>query len=454
MRKAVYFELCAISESEKAAKNRMRIGLQTWGSEGDVRPMAALAAGLAGAGHDVTLAITEVAVRDYSALAARHGFRLIDVGSPVLKSEQEMDALGRDMLLARHPAVQGRLLLQRAFAPALPAMTAAAKALCTECDVLIGHFFLYPLQTEAERAGKPWLAFHPGHCYMESRYARPPGVPDLGEWFHPIAWSLARWGANRLMLADVNTSRKEAGLAAFRDVLREAWISPHLNFVGVSREIFGRPADLPPHTEVTGFLGFPAEDSVDVVSPEVEDFLKAGEPPVYFGFGSLMPGNPESIRELARLWRGAARIAGCRAIIQVPSGESDAGLSDRSVMVVRRGAHAAVFPRCAAIVHHGGAGTTHAALLAGRPSIVVPHVADQFFWAAELRRLGVSGKSLYRVGLSEKSLGRAVRQVLDDPRMSQRARTFAEKVPGASGVSRAVEAFQRWSLEARVGRCS
>jgi UDP:flavonoid glycosyltransferase YjiC (YdhE family) len=131
----------------------------------------------------------------------------------------------------------------------------------------------------------------------------------------------------------------------------------------------------------------------------LDKFLEAGDPPVYFTFGSMMPISLEYIRETAAIWSEAVQQVGCRAILQIPWQDPFVFPSSEQTFTVQRSPYKKVFPRCSLVVHHGGAGTTQSALLTGRPAIIVAHVSDQFFWGAELERLGVAGKTLNRKGL-------------------------------------------------------
>ena len=95
------------------------------------------------------------------------------------------------------------------------------------------------------------------------------------------------------------------------------------------------------------------------------------------------------------------------------------------------------------VVHHGGAGTTQSTLLAGKPSIVVAHIADQFFWGSELERLGVAGKTLRRKGLNAKQLAARIARVLASPSMVLRAASLGTKMSAEDGVSKAVQLLEK-----------
>jgi UDP:flavonoid glycosyltransferase YjiC (YdhE family) len=116
--------------------------------------------------------------------------------------------------------------------------------------------------------------------------------------------------------------------------------------------------------------------------------------------------------------------------------------TDDQVFKVKRAPYVSVFPRCAAIVHHGGAGTTQSSLLAGRPSIVVAHMADQFFWGDELKRLGAGGKTLSRNGLSARKLAKGIEKVLGDSGMAERAASLGQQIARENGVANAVRLIQ------------
>jgi UDP:flavonoid glycosyltransferase YjiC (YdhE family) len=419
----------------------MKIGIQTWGSEGDIRPFVALAAGLTRAGHEVTLVATDGAERDYQPLAAAHGVNLKMVATPVIKDPEEGAAIVAACVKAGNPVKQSRIIIDRLFTPALAEMSRAGGELAAESDLLIRHFFLYPLGIAAARAGVPEVSVMLAHNCLPSREIAPPGMPDLGRWFHPLAWRVCQTVVNRMFLGEVNRQRTLASLRPQGDLLTETWVAERLNLIAVSPSICRAPADWHPRHQVCGFFDLPPTRQ-GTNAPELEDFLAAGPPPIYMTFGSLLPATPEAAAATLALWREAARLAGCRAILQGPAAAWSAGPSDPEIFCLERAAHRQVFPRCAAVVHHGGAGTTQTTLLAGAPSVVVAHVADQFFWGDELRRLGVGGKTLVRKALSAAKLSKAIAEVLARPGFRRAAQTLGTKLAGEDGVGTAVQCIE------------
>jgi sterol 3beta-glucosyltransferase len=124
-------------------------------------------------------------------------------------------------------------------------------------------------------------------------------------------------------------------------------------------------------------------------------------------------------------------------------GLSPANYSDR-VFAIESVPHDWLFPRVAAVVHHGGAGTTAAGLRAGRPTIIVPFMADQPFWGRAVARLGVGPQPIPRQRLTVERLAGAIRRVVNDTEMQTRAAELGAKLRVEDGVSTAVEALNRF----------
>jgi len=117
--------------------------------------------------------------------------------------------------------------------------------------------------------------------------------------------------------------------------------------------------------------------------------------------------------------------------------------STDSILFVKRTPHRLVFPRCVAVVHHAGAGTTHSTLRAGVPSIPVPHVSDQFAWSDELRRLGVAPEPLRRTKLTATALAARIRLVLQSPLMKAAAGAISERMKNDNGPETAADMIEQ-----------
>jgi sterol 3beta-glucosyltransferase len=419
----------------------LRIGIQTWGSEGDVRPFLALGHGLARRGHDVDVLITELDNRRYDTLAASLGLHVRTVATPVVADAARLEEIGRRMVAAPNPLLQARVIVSELLNPVVDAIYEASLDLARRNDLVVRHFFLHPAGAAAEQAGTPQVAVVLAHSMIPTRHRPPDGVPRIGAWANPFWWRLARTTANLTFLRDVNALRRRAGLPLQRDLMRETWQSDRLTLVAVSQTLCDRPSDWPASYRVTGFLSMPF-DAAGELPAEVNAFLADGPAPVFFGFGSLMPKAGGLLLETVEVFRQAAAAAGCRAIVQVPPAATGMVRSSNDLLIVGAVPHALVYGRCALVVHHGGAGTTQSALQAGRPSVVVPHAADQFFWAHELERLGVAPKPLGRRRLAPSRLAERLRVVLGDPACAARAAGLGERLRLEDGVGEAVRAIE------------
>jgi len=207
-----------------------------------------------------------------------------------------------------------------------------------------------------------------------------------------------------------------------------------------SPSLVPRPADWKSHCRVTGFihLGPQASGAATYTPPDsLRDFLAAGDPPLFVGFGSLVMGNPEKLTE--RFVR-ATEEAGLRVIIQKGWGGLGAGLTDPPphVHLLEACPHDWLFPRCCAVVHHGGAGTTAAGLMAGKPTFVVPFFGDQPFWGAACYRAGVGPKPCPITSLNTRRIVKAL-EMLRNPSSIKAAQALADAMAKEEGTDGTVE---------------
>ncbi|MGA7989365.1 MAG: glycosyltransferase [Candidatus Dormiibacterota bacterium] len=160
---------------------------------------------------------------------------------------------------------------------------------------------------------------------------------------------------------------------------------------------------------------------------------------MYIGFGSMKSADPVGV---ARLTVEALAQSGQRGVVLNDSlGISQVDASDE-VLLVNSTPHDWLFPQMAAVVHHGGAGTTAAGLRAGVPTITTPAYGDQFFWGQRIAELGAGPPPIPRKHLTADRLAAAIRLATNDHRMHERARFMAQKVGAEEGVTRAVSLIE------------
>lgn len=416
----------------------MKIGMQTWGSHGDIRPFVALAEGLQRAGHEVRLLITCVDSAAYDGMVSQHGVDIRVIASPVITPE-EAERIGQAAYMARNPMAQMADILRLCFAPAEDAMFAAARELAADCELLIGHYFMYPLQIAAEQAARPYVSVLLSHAAVPSAFSHPIGIPMLGRTGNRVLWWLTKALLDSVVRPYPNRLRKLLGMPPSGDIVTEVWISQPLTLVAVSPRICERQPDWPSWLKVCGFLDMPNLQLEGQVPTTLASFLAAGPAPVYMTFGSWMPRDVAHQRDTLWLLTEAAALAGCRAIIQSPGWRECGFASSDQVLYVSAAPHHVIFPMCQAVVHHGGAGTTQSATLAGQPSIVVAHISEQEHWGRELQRMGIAGEPEKRRSLTARRLSDRLKFVLDRPEMKTKAATIGGAMARENGVAAAVE---------------
>jgi vancomycin aglycone glucosyltransferase len=180
---------------------------------------------------------------------------------------------------------------------------------------------------------------------------------------------------------------------------------------------------------------------VRVLDSRLTTFINAGAPPVYIGFGSMVA--PRSV-DLEPCAIRAAQLTGRRLIVAGGWASLGEGLSaSDDVLVIPEAPHEALFPRVAAAVHHGGAGTTTAAARAGIPQVIVPHMLDQFYWAHRVAALGLGPAPLTLGELSADRLAGRIGAVFNTASFRARASDLAQRAVGRDGVPDAVRFLER-----------
>ena len=219
---------------------------------------------------------------------------------------------------------------------------------------------------------------------------------------------------------------------------------------GYSPTVVPKPPDWGEWIHVCGYWFL---DGAETYQPPAGliDFLASGPLPVYIGFGSMIHGDPE---QLAEMIVKALTMSKQRGILLTGwAGSNHNHLFDH-VFQIDSVPHDWLFPRMAAIVHHGGAGTTAAALRSGVPSIAAPFFADQPFWAQRVFELGVGPKPIPQKQLTAEWLADAIRTAVSDTTMRARAAELGQRIQAEDGVARAVEIIQQYLSDGnkRMGR--
>lgn len=416
----------------------MRIAVLAYGSQGDVRPFVALGVALRAAGHDVWI-VTDTGFRPMVE-AAGLGYRPVqgDVQA-LLKQRDGLSAMTGNPLRAL------RLMrrLTRELAPVWARDTLAA---CDGSEALVaGNAAAFMAAAIAGQRRLPlvqgWLQpIAPTGDFTS------PLVPPLRlsggaarlthHLFRRLVWLAARTAAHEL--------RDRIGLPRWPGATA-AWAALETvpAFCAVSPTLVPRPADWRPTAAMTGFLFLDAAQEPD---PALRAFVEAAEPPVYLGFGSMVARHPVQAAEacvaaLRRLERRAVVATGWGGLDPAPLlAARDRGMQ---LHVTEAVPHTWLLPRVAACVHHGGAGTTAAAARAGVPSVVVPFLGDQFFWAARLLAAGAAPPPVPIRRLTAGRLETALAQALGNAAMRDRAAVLGQAIRSEGGMAGAVAVVEQ-----------
>lgn len=420
----------------------MRISIQTWGSDGDILPFIALAGGLRAAGHDVTIAVTSVDNKNYGQLCDALDVQYIKVPE---HTDFDRNELVRKVKGKRNIDFL-KLVMQELYYPYQDQMYHTAQSLCRDSDVMISHFLAHPMKAAALKTNTPWVTviLYPG--FVPTAFAAPLGLPNLGRWLNRFGWKLVQGVLDLALKKDIQRFWMNKALPPFKHILSDAWQSETLNLLGVSSVLCPQRPDWGAQFQVCGFFAIPDEAEPWTMPAQLRDFLDEGEPPVYLTLGTAQALEPDKNTQLLI---AAAQKSGCRALVQTCSENYPANGRDetRRIYFMARTPHHQIFPHCAAVVHHGGSGTTHSATRSGCPSIVVPFTDEQYFWAMALYRLGIACKPIWYTHATHEKLAERIRSVQESRQAHQQATLLGEQIRQEDGVSQAVKLIEEMSAK-------
>jgi sterol 3beta-glucosyltransferase len=426
----------------------MRITIIAPGSRGDVQPYLALGRGLKQAGHVVRL----VTHQNFEGFVNSHGVEFWPIEGNVQDIAQSKD-LRKLLERGNFLAVMSQMA-KEAQRGAL-ALAKGGLAACHGMDLVIagigGVFIGIAL---AEKLRLPllqayYIPFTPTQAYPSFLFPKPPA--GFGGALNRLSYHLARqmmWQGFRS--ADRSARRDMLGLpvAPFWGPFNADCLQHTPILYGYSPSVIPKPPDWDEDTHVTGYWFLdPADDWAPPAA--LMEFLQAGPPPIYVGFGSMSSRRPEQTADL--ILQALAQAKQRAIILSGWGGLHKVNLPD-TVLKVDSVPFSWLFPRAAAVVHHGGAGTTAAGLRAGVPSIVIPFMGDQPFWGRRVAALGVGPAPIPRRRLTVERLAQAIQKAVTDQTMRQRAANLGAKIQAEDGVVCAVAVIQNIEKRGAVGQ--
>ncbi len=409
----------------------------TAGTRGDVQPYVALGMAL----QKVGVRVRVITHPDFKEMVEEAGLAFGSLGLSIraMVDSPEGQAFLRT---AGHPValIQGIL---RAF---LQHADRVMDHLLTGCEGATAVIFSglgFPAYHIAEARNIPAIAAYLQPLTPTRAFPAPVGlIPRWLQrgWFNRLTYHLAEYGAWWMVRGPSNRFRRRLGLhpLGFRGPFPAIHAGRVLHLYAFSAHLVPRPPDWPAWARITGYWFRPTPD--DTPPEKLAAFLDHHHPVVYIGFGSLRFPAPERILDLlmqvlehldlyaviARGWSGFPPVPHPR------------------IHWVEAVPHEWLFPRVDAVVHHGGAGTTAMGLRFGKPTLILPFLADQFFWGERVEAVGAGRMLAGRAARDFGYLRQAFRQILEDPEIHENAAQIGRKIQQEQGIDHAVKEILLW----------
>jgi UDP:flavonoid glycosyltransferase YjiC (YdhE family) len=395
--------------------------IPTIGTRGDVQPYIALALGLNKAGDHAVVA-SHPCMRG---LVESYGVEFAPIGPDI--------DIGKETAIIRGRSPNWMIGFMRVMRFSFNMLDQAHPdllALCRQADwVIVSHSAAGSV--EADQLGLPTI----------SATLMPQAIPapdPNASIFKRAIMSAAGAGMGLMMTRPLNQIRKRYGVAPMG---RQGITSLRLNMVPISPAVIPPDPRWEPRHQMTGYWFAPAP--VDwQPDEELSRFLDAGDPPVVISLGAMSISGDDAL-EAAKMAVEAVRMSGVRAVIQ--------GWDEplKQIQLPPEIFHAGSVPHdwllahACAVIHHGGFGTTSSGFRAGILQIVIPHIIDQFIWGQKVYELGVGPKPIERAKLTPEILFQAVRQVMDNEELRQKAAGLGERIRSEDGVGNAVQLIEQ-----------
>jgi UDP:flavonoid glycosyltransferase YjiC (YdhE family) len=423
--------------NQQAAK---RIVLTTFGTLGDVHPLIALCLELQQRGHHPVIAAAEMFRRKVEPL----GIEFFPIRPHLNPEDSELVALLMDIRKGTERTL--REVLFPAIRDTYTDLLAAVQHQGGAALLLSGEL-VYAAPLVAEKTGVPWASYVLAPLSYFSAYDPPvlppyPLLARLESVLPGMGRGIARFARyiTRHWAGPIYRLREELGLPRGNDPIFDAKHSPRLALAMFS-PVLGTPQqDWPSSAVITGFAFYDGDAGKQELSPELESFLAAGDPPVVFTLGSV------AVLDAGNFYEESARAAemiGARAILLVGTDKRNlpAHTLPGTICVAEYAPYSRLFPRAAAIVHQGGVGTTAQALRAGKPMLVMPYSHDQPDNARRVQRLGVA-RILQRQHYTAYRAAKEIRHLLSSPKYARRAERIGFELQHENGVAMACDALE------------
>ncbi len=387
----------------------MLITILTAGSRGDIQPYVALGRALQQAGSTVRLATFE----NYAPFIRSNGLEFVPVRGNIaqaVNSKAAQEAMQADnplKLLFSFRQLQSMVFdLQEDFFSACQ----GSDAIVYHPGAAIGYFAAQHFTIPSILATP--FPMVPTRAYPSIIFYDAPRLGRSANWLSHKIFEQIMWLSSSAPVKQFWKKRFGGAPRGFSAPYSRQTTQAFPTVISCSQYVFPKPPDWPGHVHCTGYW-FLDNDEHWEPPDDLLEFLTTGKQPIYIGFGSI--GNPQEAASTTQLLISALRQAGQRGVL-ASGWQGLAKLVDKpgDIYVLDSAPHAWLFPRMAAVVHHGGAGTTAAGFRAGVPQAIIPHGNDQFAWGRRVYELGAGARPIPRKQLSASKLAEAIQSALSD----------------------------------------
>lgn len=419
----------------------MKIAITTIGTRGDLQPYIALGLGLKGSGYEVQI----VSAKNEETFVRNYGLDFFALDVDIQKIMEGGDV--KEMAKGSNPFkfIISHLKGSKSLKKLMVKIQEEIWAACKKADLIIFHpgmplgFFLGKEKNIKAILATPFPVISTKDYPSILFYS----LPRLGSYynllthfiFDKVFWALGKssiklfWAKNIKSKIDLDTSP-----------IKQQINSGHLVLNGYSELLFKQPKEWPNNIHTTG--SWIIDTETNFVPPiELDDFINNGDPPIYIGFGSMKDLN--SFNKTLALIIEALDITNQRAVVGLGWTKINyKGALPENIFLVESVPHTWLFPKMKMLIHHGGAGTTATGLRAGKPTIIVPHNADQPAWGQRVFELGVGSKPIKKSKLTAGKLANAI-SFSQTPNIIAKAERIGQQLKNENGVQKAVEIIER-----------
>jgi sterol 3beta-glucosyltransferase len=415
----------------------MKIVITTVGTRGDLQPYIALGLGLKNAGYEVQI----VSAKNEEAFVRNYGldFFALDVDIQKIMESGEV----KEMAKGNNPLkfIIGHLKSSKGLKELMVRTQADIWKACTNADLVIFHpgmpigFFWAKEHRKKAILATPFPVVATKNYPSILFYA----LPKFGSFynllthyiFDKVFWALAKSPIKQFWKKNINTK-----INFSISPIKQQSNNGQLILNGYSHHLFPQPKEWKKNIHTTG--SWLIESEPDFVPPiELNKFINSGEPPIYIGFGSMK--DFDNFSKTLEIILEALNITKQRAVVGLGWTKNNykEELPD-NIYLIENVPHTWLFPKMKMVIHHGGAGTTATGLRAGKPTIIIPHNADQPAWGQKIFELGVGSKPIKKTKLTAQRLADAIK-FSQTQNIIENAELLGQKLSAENGVLAAVE---------------